>query len=125
MALRKKFQAPSINLQASVNDSIDSLNFDITNNGTIRLLRQSCGEVLVNQEGIKFCGNGKRSDTDTHYQVSSRDICEFQVCCYIHKCAHISTFFLVFVCNWKLFEVIVKMPHKSYPQFISSIFRQI
>eukprot|EP00242_Pyramimonas_sp_CCMP2087_P002092 CAMPEP_0198231590 /NCGR_PEP_ID=MMETSP1445-20131203/115283_1 /TAXON_ID=36898 /ORGANISM="Pyramimonas sp., Strain CCMP2087" /LENGTH=475 /DNA_ID=CAMNT_0043912215 /DNA_START=434 /DNA_END=1862 /DNA_ORIENTATION=- len=79
MALRKKFQAPSINLQASVNDSIDSLNFDITNNGTIRLLRQSCGEVLVNQEGIKFCGNGKRSDTDTHYKVSSRDICEFQV----------------------------------------------
>mmetsp|Transcript_37311 Transcript_37311/g.81262 ORF Transcript_37311/g.81262 Transcript_37311/m.81262 type:complete len:494 (-) Transcript_37311:329-1810(-) len=81
MATKKKFQAPSINLQASVGDSIDSLNFDITNNGTLRFLRQSCGEVAINEEGIKFTSKGKRNDgTDgTHYKVSSKDICEFQV----------------------------------------------
>eukprot|EP00959_Pyramimonas_sp_CCMP1952_P041455 867015-Pyramimonas_sp.AAC.1 len=80
MATRKKFQAPSINLQASVHDSIDSLNYDITNNGTIRFLRNSCGEVSINQEGIKLAGKGyDGTDGATHYKVSSKDICEFQV----------------------------------------------
>ena len=69
--------------RASVDQSFD---FDLSNTGTIRLLRESCGEVNINAEGIQIKGRGRSagrgrggSPSDTHYKVSARDICEFQV----------------------------------------------
>jgi hypothetical protein len=73
----------TIQQRASVDQSFD---FDLSNTGTIRLLRESCGEVNINAEGIQIKGRGRSagrgrsgSPSDAHYKVSARDICEFQV----------------------------------------------
>lgn len=64
--------------------SVDqSFNFDVSNNGTLRLLRESLGEVNINAQGLQINGTGNRrhdgSPSESNFQVSAKDICEFQV----------------------------------------------